>query len=285
MTDRFMEHQISASAPAYAATLATLTEPQLTAELPDQPREGEPWFGYVRDARDASLFLNLQLNQLSSELRALHQLSRSAEISSQHQRAYRDLTGALAGVDETAFDVAPDADEWPLRRIIWHVTGAELGFSLLINWAVKRQAAGDDRPITMPREEMEPHYEAYPESGSMQEVMARYEELHRNVVGDLLPLDVEQLEALNIWWEGYELPAWFRMHRFDAHLREHTIQVDKTLAAIDRAPTEGGRLARLLHQSLADLEILLVTAGEDGLARAARLAAVFDERREGLLDW
>lgn len=277
-----MQASISDSATAFAAALARLSEGQLVAALPDQPDEGTPWFGYVHDARNLSLFLNLQLNRLTSEMRGANHTSRATEICRQHHRAYRDLTGALAGIDESLSDIVPAPDEWPLRTIIRHITGAELGFSLLIDWAVTRQAGGDDLPITMPLEEAEPHYADYPETGTMAEVMGRYEELHRRVVASCMALEDGQLDALNVWWEDYEVPVWYRMHRFDAHLREHCIQVDKTLAALDRAPTEAERLARLLHQSLADLEIELVAPDGEGQSRSASLAVDFDARREQL---
>ncbi len=237
----------------------------------------------LNDVRSLSLFFNLQLNRLTSELRACLQPARSAEICRQHHRAYRDLTGALAGIGEGDFEKSPAEGEWPVRTVIRHITGAELGFSLLIDWAVKRQAAGDELPITMPEEEMAPHYEAFPETGTWDEMMDRYELLHRRVIEALLTLSSEQLEALNVWWEGYEVPVWFRMHRFDAHLREHTIQVDKTLAAIGRSPTEAERLARLLHQSLADLEVSLYVADDSQQNRANELASEFDESRRKLL--
>ncbi len=274
-----MTSPVSEAVTAYAAAIARLAEDQLTAELPDQPAEGEPWWGYVHDLRNVTLFLNLHINRLTSELRAGRQASRAAEICRQHHRAYRDLTGSLAGIGNSLFDTDLVPGEWPLRTIIAHITGAELGFSMLIGWAVQRQSADDDLPITMPQEEMAPRYGDYPETGTMTDVMGRYAQLHGSVIGDLITLDTNQLEALNVWWEGYEIPVWYRMHRFDAHLREHTVQIDKTLHALDRSPTEAERLARLLHQSLADLEIELALAGADAAEPAEVLARDFDARR------
>src|SRR6266511_2424547 len=45
----------------------------------------------------------------------------------------------------------------------------------------------------------------------------------------------------------------FRMHRFEEHLRQHTIQIDKTLAVI-APPTEAHRLVRNIYNALADVE-------------------------------
>ncbi len=56
------------------------------------------------------------------------------------------------------------------------------------------------------------------------------------------------------------MPLRFRLHRFESHLRQHTIQIDKTLAAIGRAPTEVQRLNRLIYTALADAESQLIGA-------------------------
>jgi len=44
------------------------------------------------------------------------------------------------------------------------------------------------------------------------------------------------------------------MHRFEEHMRQHTIQVDKTRIALGHPPTEAERLVRNLHNALAGLE-------------------------------
>jgi hypothetical protein len=50
------------------------------------------------------------------------------------------------------------------------------------------------------------------------------------------------------------MPIRFRLHRFEEHLRQHTIQLDKTLAGIGRPPTEAYRLVRNIYNVLADVE-------------------------------
>jgi len=50
------------------------------------------------------------------------------------------------------------------------------------------------------------------------------------------------------------------MHRFEAHMIQHTVQVDKTLVWIDRAPTEAKRLVRVLYADLAAVEMLSSTS-------------------------
>jgi hypothetical protein len=69
------------------------------------------------------------------------------------------------------------------------------------------------------------------------------------------------------------MPIRFRMHRFEGHLRQHTIQLDKTLAVI-RPPTEAHRLVRNIYNALADVE----TAPELAEDLRAVTASVISER-------
>jgi hypothetical protein len=68
------------------------------------------------------------------------------------------------------------------------------------------------------------------------------------------------------------MPLRFRLHRFEEHLRQHTVQLDKTLAAIGRPPTEAHRLVRNIYNALADVELANEAAEELG-AVAATISA------------
>ncbi len=74
------------------------------------------------------------------------------------------------------------------------------------------------------------------------------------------------------------MPLRFRLHRFEEHLRQHTIQLDKTLVAIDRVPTEAQRLVRNIYNALADVE---TESGIDEQLRA-EVARIIAERAESL---
>ena len=84
------------------------------------------------------------------------------------------------------------------------------------------------------------------------------------------------------YWEGYDMPLRFRLHRFDAHLRQHTIQVDKTLLALGHELTEARRLLRLIYAALAEVEGALIGA-PDPVAldlRRQTAAAIADRTHE-----
>jgi hypothetical protein len=59
-------------------------------------------------------------------------------------------------------------------------------------------------------------------------------------LGDLTPAAITRPSA----WVGYEVDVRFRLHRFPAHLIEHTIQCDKTLEALGWRSTEGRHMVR-----------------------------------------
>ena len=55
-------------------------------------------------------------------------------------------------------------------------------------------------------------------------------------------------------WARYDVDVRFRLHRFAAHVLEHTIQCEKALAALGWQPTEGRRVARQLAALVAEIE-------------------------------
>src|SRR5439155_8544408 len=80
-------------------------------------------------------------------------------------------------------------------------------------------------------------------------------EIHRRILRELADLTDADLERTAQFWDG-DKPVRFRLHRFEAHYVQHTIQVDKTLEAIGRGPTEARRLVRVLYRDLAPIEML-----------------------------
>ena len=73
-------------------------------------------------------------------------------------------------------------------------------------------------------------------------------------------------------WIQYEIDVRFRLHRFAAHLIEHTVQCEKTLAALGWRPTEGRRIARHLAALVGEIE------GLGGLAEARDIERRLAER-------
>jgi hypothetical protein len=55
-------------------------------------------------------------------------------------------------------------------------------------------------------------------------------------------------------WGGYDVDVRFRLHRFAAHVVEHTIQCEKTLLALGWRPTEGRQIARRIAAAVGEIE-------------------------------
>jgi uncharacterized damage-inducible protein DinB len=196
--------------------------------------------------------------------------STAQRILAQYHLAYRDLQAALLGVGTDAVDQAPAEGEWSLRQVVAHILRAELGFFVVVKYALERHRAGDGRPAGIPDEAWDAIIgddEAAVRAmldGPMSGIRAYHEALHERVLGDFAKISEEELVFPSIYWEGYAMSLRFRLHRFDSHMRQHTVQVDKTLEGIGRAPTEARRLLRLIYGALAEAEGATIGAWEVG---------------------
>ena len=79
------------------------------------------------------------------------------------------------------------------------------------------------------------------------------------------------------------MPVEFRLHRFDSHLRQHTIQIEKILESLGRKPSETLRLLRLIYAAFAQVEGALLGANEIGIAEQDQMAATLHTRCRDLL--
>ena len=80
-----------------------------------------------------------------------------------------------------------------------------------------------------------------------------------------------------IFWESTPMPLEFRLHRFDAHLRQHTIQIEKTLKAIGLPFTEAKRLLRLIYAALADVENQAIGLEDFGGLEQAKVVTLIND--------
>ena len=79
-------------------------------------------------------------------------------------------------------------------------------------------------------------------------------------------------------WAGLPVTIDFRLGRYGSHIREHTVQIDKTLAMLGRQPSEVERLVRLILATYGRLEGLLVGRRPDDLDRPLATGASAVER-------
>ncbi len=274
----------------FARAIVALSDEALGREWQGPPGEGV-WAGYADSAREFIFQVYLELRQFATLARAERAargpaMTSAQRILAQHQIAYRDLLGALAGVGDDEIDRPPAADEWPLRRVLAHMMITEYwGFHPQIRHAVDRRRGGQSEPAKVPWDDVLALYgepeDAYFDA-PLPDILTRFDALHGEVLGRFADLTDEELETPSPWWEGYAVPVRFRLHRFDAHLREHTIQVDKTLAGIGHQPREAERLVRLLYGTLGEVEGALLGAADTHAARQRTLAASVAARGEAI---
>src|SRR5437879_13022203 len=118
---------------------------QATVDLPDSEM-GRTWVWREYDdegLRFALLMAQHELRDLAVRLAAMRPAtpSQAQRILGQYHHAYRDLTGALAGLRDDDLDRVPREGEWPLRDVLEHMLGAEYGFL-----GVTRHELAPDRP-------------------------------------------------------------------------------------------------------------------------------------------
>lgn len=255
-----------------------------TVHLSDEDMGREwKWGDYDDEGlRFALLLTHHELRDLGVRLAARQRPhSQAQRILTQYHQTYRDLTGVLAGVRNEDLDRAPAEGEWPLRETLDHMLGAEYGFLGVNRLAIERHRAG---LATEPSEsEFKEFRKAYAPpkdavTGPIESIRNAFFEIHRRVLRELGDVTDAELEKRATFWEDEPMPIRFRLHRFEEHLRQHTIQLDKTLAVI-RPPTEAHRLVRNIYNALADVE--MADAPAEDLRSAA--ANVISERAAAIV--
>jgi hypothetical protein len=270
----------------------------LTQGVPDSDLDREwAWGAYDEEGVRFAFFRTYEeLCELAAKTASLRSASgpempTAQRILAQYHRAYRELQAALLGVGEDALGRAPAEGEWPVQKVMAHIVGAELGFFVVVKYALDRRRSGDGRPAEIPDEAWdtisgvdEAAFQALVD-GPFADLQSYHATLHSRVLREFADIRDEELAAPSTYWEGYEMSLRFRLHRFDSHLRQHAVQVDKTLQMVGHAPNEARRLLRLIFGALADAEGVTIGAWDVGqelrravaetiAARANEIAAI-----------
>ena len=189
-----------------------------------------------------------------------HGRTQAQHLLAHYLAAYDDLQAVLLGVTPEEYDREPAPSEWPLRYVVAHIVGAQRHFFTLVHYGVRRQRSGGTLPPELPADEVEDVLGPLDDlrdimhNHGLRELLAYYGVLHRRTLEDFVTISDAELDGISRWWEEIDYDLHHRLHRFDAHLRQHTIQAEKTLAAIGKPPTEATRLLRLVYNALAEVE-------------------------------
>jgi len=225
------------------------------------------WQGGTIDVRYA-LYRALEEAQEAAVRVGAEPHPESRRILALAQRAFGDLRGLMAGLPADVLDAVPSAGEWSIRTTLHHLLVVERRYALQTLYAVERTDAG---PVRIPEDRL-PTPAQLDDRGDVATLLARLGEARAETDRRLGGLDAAALLRPTIWVK-IDVDVRFRLHRFAAHLVEHAVQCEKTLAALGWRVTEGRRIVRHVTAALGELEGL----GAHGAARdiEARLVERF----------
>ena len=175
----------------------------------------------------------------------------------------------LIGIDDKVLDQNTIGEEWSLRIILGHIILCDRTFLAVIRHSIN-QAKQGKMPTGITEEDAEelmgPYqdFEKRMDQASLADILEYGGTLHDRILTELGVLKEEELQIYTLWWEEKPVPIEFRLHRFESHSRQHTIQVEKTLANLGIETGEAKRLLRLIYAALADTEGLAIGAWDIG---------------------
>jgi hypothetical protein len=260
-----MSH-LSREVDALSSALIELRDKALRREWQGRPGE-DGWQDYADDLSDVVFLVYQKLRAFTVELhsdRAVHgpPVTQAQRILAQHQLAYRDFHGAMAGVSDSELDLTPIEYKWSLRNNLYHVLLAECwSQGPQVQYALSRHRAGEG-PAPMPRRDAMADSTIPPDYGSLQELLRRFDRGHNALMESVAGITDQELEAMSVYWEDEPVNVRFRLYRFAWHLRGHIMQADKLRFALGHRISDADRLVRLMYSALGDAEGALIGACE-----------------------
>ena len=245
------------------------------------------WKDYEEGIRFAFFRICEQLCELAARLEveraaSPQPLTVAQRILGQYHTAYCDLKAILLGVTDEQAARIPAEGEWPLREVLAHIVQADRGFLTVNALGLEHLRKGNTESFQITEEIWNNFWAAAPfndlsENGSLSQIQAYHATLHERILREFASLTDTDLFLMIRYWEKEPLPLEFRLHRFSSHMRQHTIQAEKTFAMLSLPPSETHRLLRTIYQALAGVENLTIGDESFGLDRQALLAAEIEQ--------
>jgi len=156
---------------------------------------------------------------------------------------FGDLRGLLLAVPHALLDREPAPGEWSIRRTMEHTIGVERSYRANTQYALLRR---DGEPLTLPAERR-PKPDPADTAGDALAIVASLARRRAETDAALAGTEAVELSRPS-QWAAVETPfavdVRFRLHRFGAHLVEHTQQVEKTLRALGQGETDAPAYVR-----------------------------------------
>ncbi len=89
-------------------------------------------------------------------------------------------------------------------------------------------------------------------NASVPDLAAYQKTFHERILTDFAGITAEELEIPSYFWEDELYTLRFRLHRYESHMRQHTVQIEKTLSLLGQDASEAQRLLRLVFAALAE---------------------------------
>ena len=235
----------------------------------DETALARPWpfRGHAMDVRYA-LYRTLEEAQEAHARLAARPCPESRRILSLAARAFGDLRGLLTGLPADLLDRAPREGEWSIRETLRHILLIERRYALQTLYALER---ADADPMRIPEDRLAGVAATVDGSGGIGELLDRVGAARAETDGQLGDVASARMTRPTTWVH-YDVDVRFRLHRFAAHLVEHTVQCEKTLAGLGWRPPEGCRVARRVAALVGELE------GLGGTAEAREIEVRLAER-------
>ena len=194
------------------------------------------------------------------------------------------LQGRLVALDDALLDKVPKEREWTLRETLDHIIGGQRGYGVFSRWWLT-QPLGDARPTRIDEAtdaELEREMPADGTSavGPLADIRAGVDDALDEWALRVADLDAPALAATAMW-SGVPVTIDFRLGRWASHIREHTVQLDKTLDWLGYQPSEPVRIVRDLYATWGRLEARIFPTAPAGTEAAVE--AILDRMSDALV--
>jgi hypothetical protein len=194
------------------------------------------------------------------------------------------LQGTLAPLEDAILDRVGREGEWTVRETIAHTIDGQRSYGWFTRWWLS-QPLGESRPARPTAEaeaasERDLPGERAEGAGTLPEIRTRLDDVLDEWALRYADLDAAALAA-PASWAGIPVTIDSRLGRWASHIREHAIQIDKTLDWLGYQPSEPAQIVRDLFATWGRLEARIFPTAPAGTEAA--VAAILDRMSETLL--